>query len=145
MSADDNCVHPLFEHVFVPRAPSLAFIGLPWKVVPFPMFELQAKLVARVLSGAATLPPRNAMERAALAALPVGTTPRRHAHAMTIDEQFAYNDRLAALAGAPPLPPWRKQMYAENSRNKRARPDTYRDVWDDEHARQQVDKAAATV
>jgi hypothetical protein len=28
-------------------APGLAFIGLPWRVVPFPMFELQARLCAR--------------------------------------------------------------------------------------------------
>jgi hypothetical protein len=27
--------------------PTLTFIGLPWRVVPFPMFELQAKLAAR--------------------------------------------------------------------------------------------------
>lgn len=40
-------VEPLWLHIFPPLAPSLAFIGLPWKVVPFPQFELQAKLVAR--------------------------------------------------------------------------------------------------
>ena len=38
--------------------------------------------------------------------------------------------RLAAAAGVPPLPAWRRAMYAANSRNKRARPDVYRDVWD---------------
>lgn len=30
---DDNCVGPLYKHVFPPQlAPSLSFIGLPWKV-----------------------------------------------------------------------------------------------------------------
>lgn len=34
--------------MFVPGlGPSLSFVGLPWKVVPFPQFELQAKLIAR--------------------------------------------------------------------------------------------------
>jgi hypothetical protein len=32
VSAEDNCVAPLYEHLFPPSAPSLAFIGLPWKV-----------------------------------------------------------------------------------------------------------------
>ena len=40
----DNCVAPLYKHVFPPAlAPSLSFIGLPWKVVPFPQFETQAR------------------------------------------------------------------------------------------------------
>ena len=37
--------------------------------------------------------------------------------------------KLAELARAPKLPPWRKRMYAANSANKRARPETYRDEW----------------
>ncbi len=36
------------QHLMPPAlAPGLSFIGLPWKVVPFPQFELQARLVAR--------------------------------------------------------------------------------------------------
>jgi cation diffusion facilitator CzcD-associated flavoprotein CzcO len=130
----DNCVAPLFEHVMPPAAPTLAFIGLPWKVVPFPMFELQARWVARLLSGAVPLPSAEVMARAvadAEAALqPHGPKLRRHAHAMTQAEQFDYDDRLAAYAQCAQLPPWRREMYAANSRNKRARPDAYRDVWD---------------
>jgi hypothetical protein len=30
---DDNCVGPLYKHVFPPQlAPSLSFLGIPWKV-----------------------------------------------------------------------------------------------------------------
>lgn len=33
---------PLYQHVFPPAvAPTLSFIGLPWKVVPFAQYELQ--------------------------------------------------------------------------------------------------------
>jgi len=33
VSVNDNCVGPLYEHVFPPvLAPSLSFVGLPWKV-----------------------------------------------------------------------------------------------------------------
>ena len=39
---DEGHVHPVFRHMFVPSAPSLAFVGLLWKSVRFPQFELQA-------------------------------------------------------------------------------------------------------
>lgn len=39
----------LYRHLVAPRiGASLSFIGLPWRVVPFPQFELQAALVARL-------------------------------------------------------------------------------------------------
>ena len=60
----DQRVGPLYRHVFPPSlAPGLSFLGLPWKVVPFPQHELQAKLVARLLSGRAQLPSREEMEQ----------------------------------------------------------------------------------
>ena len=60
----DQRVGPLYRHVFPPSlAPGLSLLGLPWKVVPFPQHELQAKLVARLLSGRAQLPSREEMEQ----------------------------------------------------------------------------------
>ena len=38
-------VSPLFEQLWHAKHPSLAFIGLPHSVVPFPMFEIQANAV----------------------------------------------------------------------------------------------------
>ena len=62
VSAEDNCVSPLYKHVFPPSlAPSLSFIGLPWKVVPFPQFEVQGRWIAKALSGSAELPGRDVM------------------------------------------------------------------------------------
>lgn len=57
-------MEPLWQHVFPPAAaPTLAFLGMCWETLPFLEMELQAKLVARCLSGRARLPPRAAMER----------------------------------------------------------------------------------
>ncbi|CAN1333361.1 Flavin-containing monooxygenase FMO GS-OX-like 3 [Linum perenne] len=57
VTVDDNRVGPLYKHVFPPAlAPGLSFVGLPWKSLIFPMFELQSKWVSRVLSGRAPLP-----------------------------------------------------------------------------------------
>ena len=40
--ADDMRVSPLYKHIFPPAvAPSLAFIGILWKSLRFPQFELQ--------------------------------------------------------------------------------------------------------
>ena len=55
-------VGPLYQHVFPPAAaPTLSFVGLPWKVVPFCQYELQSRWIARCLSGRARLPDLAAM------------------------------------------------------------------------------------
>ena len=81
-------VHPVYKHVFsINAAPTLAFIGLPFKVklpnsqlhlqysiqsllttaamqvVPFPQMELVARWIARVLSGRSQLPTMMAMRQ----------------------------------------------------------------------------------
>ena len=40
---NDNHVSPLYKHVFAVAAPTLAFIGLPWKALRNVQFELQAR------------------------------------------------------------------------------------------------------
>lgn len=141
LSAVDNFVAPLYKHVFPPAlAPSLSFIGLPWKVVPFPQFETQAMWIAKALSGAAPLPTRVRMLEDAVAferGLASDGIARRHAHRMG-DSQFAYNDELRALCGRPPAGTWRAEMYAATGARKRSRPASYRDgpiPWSDEAAR----------
>jgi hypothetical protein len=91
--------------VFPPAgAPTLSFIGLPWKVVPFAQFELQAKWVARALSRRIMLPPRRAME----------------------DDVAAFYAQLKA-AGVPqrcaPQSPWRLCPCKHASMPKRNRPE----------------------
>lgn len=56
-------VAPVYRHIFpLSTAPTLSIIGLPWKVVPFPEFEVQAKWIARVLSQRVPLPSMDAMQ-----------------------------------------------------------------------------------
>ena len=128
---EDNCVSPLYEHCIAANALSMSFIGLPWKVVPFPMFELQARWIARMLSGAVPMPSADEALRGAAALEsqlePNGPLPRRHAHCFG-DAQFEYNDRMAKLAGVAPHAGWRARMYKATGLNKRANPETYRDA-----------------
>ncbi|KAI5328541.1 hypothetical protein L3X38_027938 [Prunus dulcis] len=136
VTVDDNRVGPLYKHVFPPAlAPSLSFVGLPWKVVPFPQFELQSKWIAGLLSNRIALPSKEEMMediKAFYSLLEASGLPKRYTHNLG-DCQFEYNDWLAALCGCPVSEEWRKKMYLEVSKNRHARPETYRDEWEDDH------------
>lgn len=136
ITVDDNCVDPLYKHIFPPEvAPHLSFIGLPWKVIPFPLFELQSKWVGRVLSGRIKLPSKDKMVedvKAFYLKLEALGWPKRYTHNFS-NFQFDYDDWLAEQCGHPPIEEWRKQMYVANAMNKAARPESYRDEWDDDH------------
>ncbi|CDP09922.1 unnamed protein product [Coffea canephora] len=136
VTVDDNRVGPLYKHIFPPAlAPWLSFVGLPWKVVPFPLFEFQSKWIAGTLSGRLSLPsPKEMMAdiQAFYSSMEASGTPKRYTHNMA-GYQFEYDDWLAAQCGCLPTEEWRKQMYVETSMRKRPQPETYRDQWEDEH------------
>lgn len=104
----------LFKHQVL-SPPSPPPTGLPWKVVPFPQFELQARWAARVISGRAKLPPAADMLsdiEAWEAARAAAGIPGRHYH-MLGDAQWDYNRELAQLAGpgGRGTDGWRPLMY----------------------------------
>lgn len=49
-------VDNLYQQVFSISHPTLSFIGLPYAVVPFPLFRLQASWISSIYSGKQTLP-----------------------------------------------------------------------------------------
>ncbi|ROT39301.1 thiol-specific monooxygenase [Sodiomyces alkalinus F11] len=55
-------VHGLYQHVFLRRHPTLAFVGLLVKAVPFQISEAQGAAVAAVWAGALRLPSEEEME-----------------------------------------------------------------------------------
>ncbi|KAJ5970994.1 uncharacterized protein N7479_000912 [Penicillium vulpinum] len=55
--------HHLYQHVFYSKEPTLALIGFPQRIVPFPFSQAQGAWVARVLSGRLSLPSQVEMER----------------------------------------------------------------------------------
>ncbi|GER28026.1 flavin-containing monooxygenase-related family protein [Striga asiatica] len=136
VTVEDNRVGPLYKHIFPPTfAPWLSFVGLPWKVVPFPLFEFQSKWIAGVLSGRVPLESTKEMMadiEAFYSSLEASGTPMRYTHQIG-DSQFEYDDWLAAKSGAPPTEEWRKEMYFVSWRRKRDTPETYRDQWEDQH------------
>lgn len=128
---DSRTVHPVYQHVFPACvAPSLAFIGLPWEVVPFPLFEMQSKWIARVFSGRAQLPSMDAMlldaERYAAERQASGF-PRRHLHRMG-PLQWEYLAWIGKQLGEQPLPSWRRPYYEATSGLKQQDVERYRDL-----------------
>lgn len=92
-------IRPVFMHIFHMHHPTLSFVGVCQKIVPFPQFYLQAAVVVSVLLKETTLPPINEMkldeESDYQERLNNGLKPR-HAHFLG-ERQWAYNDRLAAF------------------------------------------------
>ncbi|KAJ1416024.1 Flavin monooxygenase FMO [Sesbania bispinosa] len=135
VTVDDNRVGPLYKHVFPPAlAPCLSFVGLPWKVVPFPMFELQSKWIAGILSNRIALASEKEMAEdieAFYLSLEASGTPKRYTHNMGSD-QWDYNNWIADQCRVPAIEEWRVQMYKATSTNRLLRPESYRDEWDDD-------------
>jgi ACS family pantothenate transporter-like MFS transporter len=60
---DGTQYHNLHKDIFYIPDPSLLFIGVPYFTATFTLFEFQAMVVAKVLSGAVTLPSEAEMRR----------------------------------------------------------------------------------
>ncbi|KAG9192788.1 hypothetical protein G6011_11522 [Alternaria panax] len=58
---DGTQFHNLHKDIFYINDPTLAFIGIPFFTATFTLFEFQAMVVAKVLSGQARLPSKDAM------------------------------------------------------------------------------------
>lgn len=102
------------------------------QVVPFPQFELQARWVARVLAGAAMLPPQARMEAHTAdfyASLEAAGVPVRYTHRMSGGVQWQYNRWLAEQCGeALPSAEWREAMYTACGNSRKLHGSGYRDA-----------------
>ncbi|KAM3687055.1 hypothetical protein ACJW31_10G047300 [Castanea mollissima] len=133
---DDNRVGPLYKHIFPPAlAPWLSFVGIPFQVITFPMFELQSKWIAGVLSNRITLPSQEEMMedvKAFYSSLEASGTPKRATHALD-DKQVKYNNWLAGQCGCPAYEDWRMEMYYATVKGRLAHLESYRDEWETQH------------
>ncbi|KAI9076498.1 hypothetical protein K1719_041484 [Acacia pycnantha] len=136
VTVDDHCVEPLYKHVFPPAlAPWLSFVGIPVKVVPLIMCELQSKWIAGILSNRIALPSEEEMMedvKALYSSLETSGTPKRYAHYLAKGQQWDYNNWVAAQCGVPPVEEWRQKMYMAASKSRALQPSTYRDHWEDD-------------
>ncbi|KAG7153362.1 Flavin-containing monooxygenase FMO GS-OX-like 5-like [Homarus americanus] len=113
ITVEDRIVKPLYKHLFNTKYPSMAFIGIPFQVCPFPLFDIQVQLFIKTLSGAVTLP--NKMEMDVLTHKDLEekcskNIPIKYFHKMG-PLQWQYDDDLANMAGIPCLPPVVSGLY----------------------------------
>jgi len=61
VTSEGNMVHNLHKDIFYIEDPSLIFVGAPYHIATFSLFDFQAQVVARVLGGKAVLPTHRQM------------------------------------------------------------------------------------
>jgi len=129
VDVEPKWVSPLWLDVVSIRAPKVAFVGLPFQVVPFPLMELQSRLFAQLLSGRVAPPSEEVMwaeHRASIAALDARGVPPRERFKYGA-RQFAYLENLAQRTGSAPPPASFRTRYEAASAARKADPDGYRD------------------
>ena len=110
--------------------PTLAFIGLGFRIVPFPFFQRQARWFARLLAGAFELPPRTERRAALARQLRCNRSAgiaERHFHRLE-DTQIDYLNELARQCGDEPMPAWFGELWREHKANTLARPGHYQQM-----------------
>ena len=63
ITKDGSYVHQLYNQTFYAEDPRLVFMGLPKQVIPFPTFQNQAIVVAKVWAGKLFLPSQKVMKK----------------------------------------------------------------------------------
>lgn len=122
---EENRVAPLYKHVFPPAlAPTLSFIGLPWKIVPFPQFQLQARWIGSCLNCSSMLPSQEDMQKEVKAwydELDKEGIEKRYTHRMSPETQGSYNTWLAEASHSSEdgWPDWRRDLYIISGINRR--------------------------
>ncbi|KAL8825462.1 MAG: hypothetical protein Q9191_004403 [Dirinaria sp. TL-2023a] len=91
-------IHGLYEHIFWQPEPTLAFVGVPFKIIPFPTAEGQATVIARVWAGQLPLPPQSYMQRWERERVTAKGGKERKFHEMPDLEDFDYLNRLVDWA-----------------------------------------------
>ena len=129
VAVGDNWVKGLYRQIVAVEDPSLAFIGLPFRIVPFPVFQRQARWLARSLAGRFPLPSLAERRRThcdEIARLRDAGVAERHFHRLE-DEQMDYMNRLAQQCGDRSVPDWFVALWREHNANARRHPKDYRD------------------
>ncbi|NP_001171913.1 flavin-dependent monooxygenase FMO3 precursor [Bombyx mori] len=117
ISVEDNCVEPLYKHLVNIHHPTMCFIGVPYYVCAFSMFDLQVRYYIRSINGTFSLPSTEEMiahwEEEKKDRASRGYT-KRQAHMMGPDQEKYYAS-LATEAGTKSLPSVLTKIREESS------------------------------
>lgn len=85
-----HAIAPLYKQLIAIEEPNIAFVGLPFKNLPFRCFELQAKWLAQVFAGNQTLPSKQQMYEEFFAYVRELPFPVRKLHQLGAERQNQY-------------------------------------------------------
>ncbi|KAH8418648.1 hypothetical protein KR222_008443, partial [Zaprionus bogoriensis] len=136
----DNFVQPLWKHCININHPTMAFIGLPFNVIPTQIFDMQVRFTLKFYTGQRELPSQATMidelEKEQGERWEYGYCNRKKAHQMG-ERQFVYYNELAKLAGIENIKPVIFKMMKDCGKKYIFELDTYRNhcykVIDDEN------------
>jgi len=129
VQVQDNFVTPLYRDIVAPAWTRLGLIGLPFLVVPFPLYAMQAKWFAAVVDGRIQLPSADemlALAQAEKQALRNAGVKQRHLHRLG-ERQEDYYNALARDCGEPLLPLWFSELAREAQESRQRNPAGFRD------------------
>uniref|UniRef100_A0A6A7G035 Flavin-containing monooxygenase n=1 Tax=Hirondellea gigas TaxID=1518452 RepID=A0A6A7G035_9CRUS len=121
-------VRPLYRHLIHCNYPSMAFIGIPFQICPFPFFDVQVRFLLASVTAAIKLPSTELMlehmRQSRQEAQDSGIAPR-HLHRMG-SLQWAYLDQLADDALTERLKPAVRMLYNHVHRVRKLTVTTYK-------------------
>lgn len=129
VQVNDNFVSPLYQDIIPPSWPRLGLIGLPFLVVPFPLYAMQARWFVRTIDGGVALPDAEIMvaeSEAEKSALLAAGVKQRHLHRLG-DLQEGYYNRLARQCSEPELPDWFSRIAQQAQEARQQDPGGFRD------------------
>ncbi|XP_066956718.1 uncharacterized protein [Macrobrachium rosenbergii] len=109
ITVEDNVVKPLYKHLIHSAYPSMAFIGIPFLVCPFPLFDFQAQHYLATLTGHLKLP--SSEEMAAVTSEEMNQKneegiPVRHYHKIGMGGQRKYMEEVVKETGCTAPKPY---------------------------------------
>jgi len=120
ISVHDSVVSPLYKHVINTKHPTMAFIGIPVQVCPFPFMDVQVRYFRAALAGAVAVPhdatPDNARHTATQRH--IGVTAGRHFHKFG-ELQWPFLREISDQGGVENLAKVYEKLY-EHVAHKRA-------------------------
>ncbi|KAK7076844.1 hypothetical protein SK128_011554 [Halocaridina rubra] len=114
ITVEENIVKPLYKHVIHTTYPSMAFIGIPFQICPFPLFDFQVQHFIASLIHKLKLPTCEEMVSAMedeLAQLKEAGVAPRHYHKFGRSKQLAYMKEVAGEVGCRPFQPYLAKLF----------------------------------
>ncbi|XP_064466652.1 uncharacterized protein LOC135377864 [Ornithodoros turicata] len=121
VTTDENVVFPLYKHMFHADFPSLAFIGLPMRVIPFLVMDYQNRFFLSALDGSVKLPSCSDMRLQATIDLENHINAghaKRHFHCLPNRKMWNYLEDIANICGLHKVPQYVKDLYDITSKER---------------------------